>query len=306
MKIAIAGIGGVGGYFGGLLARKYSGTDIEVCFIARGENEKQIRERGLELQTVNGNFTARPKLVTSIPSEAGKVDLLICCTKGYGLEEIISACLPCVSHNTVVLPLLNGVDARSRIEKILPPCELWDGCVYLVSRLAAPGVIRETGNIRKLFFGSNDGSEEKLRKTENIFREAGIEAEWSKQIRETTWEKFLFISPIATLTSFTDSTIGAVFANARSEEFLRQLVAEVKSVADAEGVVLPPGTTEANLERIRSLPFESTTSMHSDFRRGGKTELESLTGFVVREARRFRIPVPVYEMMYEKLKTRRA
>lgn len=297
MKIAITGIGGVGGYFGGLLAKHYSGSDIEIFFIARGENEKVVHEQGLKMQTSQGEFVVHPKLVTSDPAKIGAVDYLICCTKGYDLEEAVLHCKPCIRNETILLPLLNGVNAKEKIKKIYPDNEVWDGCVYLVSRLAEPGLIKETGNIRKLYFGSDEGDQDQLQSFEKIFCDAGIDATWSKNILETTWEKFLFISPIATVTSYLDKTIGEVFGDENGEKLLQQLLAEIKSVADAKGIVLPDDTMNKNIDKMRSLPAGTTSSMHSDFRKGGRTELGSLTGYVIQSAHTFGVSVPTYEMM---------
>lgn len=301
MKIAITGIGGVGGFFGGLLAKYYSSGPTEIFFIARGKNEKAIREKGLRMQTMNGEFTVHPALVTSDPGVIGKADLLICCTKGYDLVEAIQHCNPCITKKTIILPLLNGVDARQRIEMIYPDNEVWDGCVYLVSRLTEPGFVKETGNTRKLFFGSENGRTDMLKAVERIFIDAGIEATWPRNIEETIWEKFLFISPIATLTSYLDKTIAEIFADERSEKLLQHLVAEIKEVAAAKGIRLPENTTAKNIEKMRSLPAGTTSSMHSDFRKGGMTEVESLTGYVVSLAKAFYVPAPVYQQAYEHL-----
>ena len=302
MKIAIAGIGGVGGFFGGLLAKHYTAGSTEIFFIARGENEKTIREKGLRMQTMNGEFTVHPALVTSDPGKAGKADLLICCIKGYDLEEAIQQCYPCITKKTIILPLLNGVDARQHIEKIYPDNEVWDGCVYLVSRVTEPGLVKETGNIRKLFFGSENGRTDMLEAAEKIFLDAGIEATWSRNIEETIWEKFLFISPIATLTSYLDKTIAEVFADPKSEKLLQQLLSEINEVAVKKGIVLPENTTAKNIDKMRSLPAGTTSSMHSDFRKGGRTEVESLTGYVVRLAQTMAVSAPVYFKMFEKLR----
>ncbi len=303
MKIAVTGIGGVGGFFGGLLAKYYDGSSTEIFFIARGENAQVIQERGLQMQTMNGNFTVHPKKVTSDPSQIGTVDILLCCTKGYDLEDAIVQCLPCINNKTILLPLLNGVDAKERIAKIYPENEIWDGCVYLVSRLEKPGVVKETGNIRKLFFGSENGQPERLEAIEKIFLDAGIDATWSENIEETIWEKFLFISPIATLTSYLDKTIAKIFSDGESEKLLQQLLGEIKGVADAKGILLPENTTRNNIDKMRSLPAGTTSSMHSDFIKGGRTELESLTGHVVRLAESLGVSTPVYIKMFEKLRS---
>ena len=65
MKIAIMGIGGVGGYYGGLLARRYGGdTDVEIVFIARGDHLKAIQAHGLRVESAaQENFTDRKSVV---------------------------------------------------------------------------------------------------------------------------------------------------------------------------------------------------------------------------------------------------
>ncbi|MFD2247255.1 ketopantoate reductase family protein [Pontibacter ruber] len=305
IKIAIAGIGGVGGYFGGLLARHFqNSTEVEVYFIARGAHEKVIRQHGMKVETTKGAFTAVPKLVTSDPNEIGVVDFLICCTKSYHLEESITQLKSCINKATVILPLLNGVDSTERIKAVYPENEVWEGCVYVVSRLAEPGLVKETGNIGLLYFGSTDGSAQKLALAERLFTRGGIQAVLSDNIEQTIWEKFLFISTIATLTSYLDACMGAILANKEYQDLLHLLLAEIKSVADARGINLPQNSIQATLDKMSSLPYDTTSSMHSDFQKGKATELESLTGYVVRLGEQLQVPTPTYKTLYAALQTR--
>jgi 2-dehydropantoate 2-reductase len=304
MNVIVAGIGGVGGFFGGLLARHYHNSESKIFFVARrGAHENAIRAEGLKLETSTGNFIVHPAGISSNPADAGAADLILFCTKSYDLEETAMACKPIVKSKTVLLPLLNGVDAAERLEKIFPENEVWNGCVYLVSRLVSPGLVRETGNIRKLFFGSESGTEATLLYAEKLFRDAGIDATWSKNILETTWEKFLFISPMASLTSYLDKSIRAVFSDDESNKVLEKLLQEIKAVADSKKIMVPESVTQQNIDKLKSLTPDATTSMHSDFKKGGRNELESLTGYVVREAQRLNVSVPTYNMIYERLKS---
>src|SRR5689334_22297851 len=101
IKIAIAGIGGVGGYFGGLLAQHFHHSNkTGIYFIARGENEKAIQQHGLQVETVAGNFIAHPVLATHDCSQIAPVDYLVICTKGYGLENMLTQIKPCVNKGT--------------------------------------------------------------------------------------------------------------------------------------------------------------------------------------------------------------
>jgi 2-dehydropantoate 2-reductase len=305
IKIAIAGIGGVGGYFGGLLSGQYANSrEVEIYFISRGENEVAIKSNGLQLLTTHGNFTVHPKLVTSNPSEIGEVDYLLCCTKAYHLQDNIQQCTPCIGNNTSILPLQNGVDSAEKIKTMLPLSDVWLGCVYLVASLTTPGVITETGKIAKLYFGSPKIETDKHRKLLELLTGAGIDATLSKDIEATTWEKFIFISALATMTSYADKTIGAVMADENNREMLKQLLHEFKPVADAKGVHLPADIVETTLAKISGMPYANTSSMHRDFMKGGLTEVDSLTGYVIEKAKQFNIAVPLYEELYAALKSR--
>ena len=79
-KILIAGIGGVGGFFGGKLADHYTGTDTEIYFLSRGENLTEILRHGLKVYYENQHFVAHPRKISSNAADFGIVDLLICCT----------------------------------------------------------------------------------------------------------------------------------------------------------------------------------------------------------------------------------
>ncbi|HWY97894.1 MAG TPA: 2-dehydropantoate 2-reductase [Bacteroidia bacterium] len=304
-KIAIAGIGGVGGYLGGMLAKHFeSSTDVEIYFIARGENEKAIKQNGLRVETTKGNFVTHPKLTTSNPNETGIVNFLIYCTKSYDLEESIEQFKPCINKDTVILPLLNGVDSSERIKTILPENEVWDGCIYIVSQLSEPGLIKETGNINTLFFGSANGTEAKLKKLESIFKESGISATLSGNIQQEIWKKFIFLSPIATLTSYLDANFGVILSSEEHKKTLWSLLHEIKAVADAKKISLPDDIIQKTMGTMLGLQKETTTSMHRNFQKGKKTELESLAGYVVRLGKQLNTATPTYEMIYEKLKNR--
>src|ERR1044071_3097799 len=125
-RIAILGLGGVGGYIGGKLAAHFSNSnDVEIVFIARGAHAEEIRLHGLRLITSQGEQIVHPSMITAKPEEAGIFDLVICSVKSYDLETSISAVNPCVGEHTVILPLLNGVDAAPRIRAMIPTAEVW-------------------------------------------------------------------------------------------------------------------------------------------------------------------------------------
>lgn len=300
-NIVILGLGAVGGYYGGKLASYYL-KENRIIFFARGENEKAIRMNGLKLISDEEEQIIHPSILTNNAADVGPVDLIIICVKSFDLEKSLESIKPCIDNKTIILPLLNGIDAPERIKIIIPETEVWDGCVYLVSRLIAPGVVKVSGAINHLYFGSRNASKEKLKQVENIFTSANIKATLSENITETVWEKFLFISPLATATSYFNISVGSILKNNENKEILLKLISELKNVAAANDIILPQDIIEKTINKITSLPFETTTSMHSDFQKGNKTEVDSLTGYVTRLGRKLNIATPMYDTLLNALK----
>lgn len=305
-RILIAGIGGVGGYFGGLLCRYYAGSDdVAINFLARGNHLKAIQTQGLKIVKGDESFITRPHLASEDPEDLGAMDYIILCTKSYDLEDTVRSLRPCLQKDTIILPLLNGVDSRDRIVKLLPDHTILEGCVYIVSRLAEDGLIVNSGNVEKLFFGLEGLRDPGLATLEQLLQQAHIDATLSLHISQTIWEKFIFISPTATATSYFDQSIGAIVADAEHFAAVRHLVAEVIQLARAKHISLPGDIAESTIRRMETLSYETTSSMHSDFRNKKRhTELDSLTGYVVKEAHRLHIPVPVFDRLYQGLKNR--
>ena len=303
-KIVIAGIGGVGGYFGGLLAKKYEKSDaVEICYLARGEHLRKIRENGLKVIHGPTEFIAKPAIATENAIEIGIADYILICTKSYDLDGTIEQLKPCINENTILIPLLNGVESVKRINRILPGTTVLDGCVYIVSSVKEAGVIENSGINQKLFFGPGKANNDRLQWLAKIMQDAGIEAILSDSISTIIWEKFIFIASIATATSYFNCSIGKLLEE--NEETLVQLIEEVKLIAVAKGISFNPGITSNIVNYNKLLPYESTSSMHRDFRNlKPKTEIESLTGYVVRAGEEFNIETPTFIKAYNSLKER--
>lgn len=308
IRIAILGIGGVGGYFGGLLANKYSDSDeIEIIFIARGKSQEVIRKKGLKLITNKDEKIIVPHLVSNDPDEIGKLDLLICTTKGYDLENSLIPYKNCIDQDTYILPLLNGIDASDKIRKVFPKANILEGCVYIIARLIEPGVVKATGG-HSFHFGSTSAiSKDKLEKFQKIFTDADINSHLHDDIEKKIWEKYIFISCLASLTSYLDLPIGAIMQDPKHKQTMVDLLKEVKAIADAKKIIFQDRIIPDLIAHMEALDFEATSSMHSDFKKGGKTEYESLTEYVVKLGGSLGVSTPEFDKILvglkEKMKT---
>lgn len=303
IRIAFSGIGGVGGYYRGMLAHFYKeSTDIQIYFISRGKNLEVIQTQGLSIQTPQKEIIVHPALVTDKPEITGTVDYLFCTTKSYDLEENLRQLKPVIGPETVIIPLLNGADITERIRQLLPGQTVWYGCVYIGARLSSPGHITQFTERNRLWFGNPAGDHERQQQLLKILTDAGIAAVNPKDIIERIWKKFFLISVGATLTSYYNQSIGEILEFHRTDFY--RLGAELKTIATAKGIFLPEDTVERVIEDQFKMPYDSTTSMHTDLKNGNRTELETLTGYVVRCGKEFHIPTPTYEKMYSHLKLR--
>jgi 2-dehydropantoate 2-reductase len=301
-KIAIVGLGGVGGYYGGLLAERYSkSSEVEIYFYVRGEHMRAIQRDGIRVITDEIETIGLPMLASDDANEIGLMDYIIVATKSYDLESVIQDILPMIGPETILLPLLNGVDNTTRIEKLLPNNQVWSGCSYIVARRTAPGVITTSGKLHLLNFGYKNQLNDRLLNFEKILTDAGIDAKLCEDIHNEIWKKFCFISVTASLTCYFNVSFAELLDTQQYKYLFVKLIEELVQVARAEGANQDLSMVDRAFHRIGSIPRGQTTSMHSDMQAGRKMELHTLTGVVVDLANKHGISVPNYERVYEAL-----
>ena len=207
MKIVIMGTGGVGGYFGGLLA--YSGQDV--TFIARGEHLRAIRQHGLRVESSHGDFTVAPAKATDDPRTVGPVDLVLVCVKGWDTAAAAQLIKPMVGPDTAVISLQNGVLNEEILSEALGPEPILGGTCYISCEIAAPGLIRHKSQMRRVIFGELNGQiTPRAERILAAFEKSGATAELTTDSRKAQWTKFLFICAASGVSAVTRSSLGPV------------------------------------------------------------------------------------------------
>ncbi|MEI7636897.1 MAG: 2-dehydropantoate 2-reductase [Syntrophus sp. (in: bacteria)] len=302
MRIAVIGIGGVGGSFGGKLASRYVSTpDHEVVFIVRGEHLKAIKRKGMTLITPAGESLVRPSLATDNPAGAGAFDLVLFAVKSYGLEQAARMVIDNIKDDTVIIPLLNGVDITERLQRVLPRGICLYGTVYVSAFIEAPGVIRQVSPASRLIFGPDGGSSERFRPIDALFQEAGIVSELTPSSQLALWTKFIFICPAAGVTSLLQKPFGEVMDDSEARDLLFGLIGEVEQIARARGIDLPGDIVPATLAKVKQFPYETKTSMQLDYEKGRETEIDIFTGYIVRTGQELGIKTPLHDRVYKTL-----
>jgi 2-dehydropantoate 2-reductase len=289
MKIAIMGTGGVGGYYGGLLAQ----AGHEVIFIARGVHLAAICNQGLQVKSVFGDFRISPAQATDKPSEVGSVELVVFATKTYHTDDAAQLIKPMVGRDTVVISFQNGVDAAESI----------GGATWLSAAIESPGVIGQYSQFRRIVLGEFDGSvTPRAQALREVFQSTGAAVELVQNIEQILWTKFVFISAISALGSLTRVTMGEYRGVREARTVLTEALHEVVAVAQAKGVPLNPDVVTNTLKFIDESAATIKPSMQRDIEAGRMSELESMIGIVVRLGTKISVPTPVMGLAYAVLK----
>ncbi len=298
MKIMIMGSGGVGAYYGGLLAKQGN----EVTFIARGAHLQALRTNGLQVKSVHGDFTIQPVRATDKPAEAGAVDLILFCVKTYSTDEAAALIRPVVGPGTAVISLQNGVDAAERIGKVIGSEHVLGGVTQISSAIEAPGVVKQVSQFRRIIFGEMDGRiSERVRAIESVLKEAGIAVEVSMDIQKALWTKLVFIAAASSLGSLTRLPIGDWREVPQTRALAIALMQEVEAVARAQGVNLDADVVQKSLDFIDNASPTIKASMQLDVGAGRPSEIEAMIGVIGRKGRELGIATPIADFVYASL-----
>lgn len=302
-RIAIAGIGGIGGYIGGKLAHQYQNSkEVEIVFISRGENQQAIDQHGLTLISGDQTYVCIPSINSNDPAIIGQIDALVICTKSYSTKSILRDYARCLRPNALVITTQNTVNGRETIAELLPNgITLLEGCIFIASNIQQPGIIRHKPGITKLFFGTNNQASKIGEDFEKIFQQAGIETTFTQNIQEILWKKFLFVSPIAIVSALSQQTFSQILEN---ESLLNQfilLTTELLQLAQAKQIPMEENAMNNNVELLRKFNPTVKSSFQLDLAKGHLSEIDSLLTYVINEAKSHSINLPHYEKALEEL-----
>jgi 2-dehydropantoate 2-reductase len=313
MKIAIIGVGAIGGYVGTRLAL----AGEEVTFIARGPTLEVLRSRGIRLINADGREeVVAPVKVTDNYSAAGTQDLVILAMKAHQVEATVREIPKLLGPATVVVPMQNGIPywyfhayqgdlAGTRVTSVDPngtiydgiPCDRVIGCVvYPAAELIAPGVIKHVeGN--RFPVGEPDGSSsERVKSISQCFGRAGMQAPVLADIRAEIWLKLwgnLTFNPISALSR---ATLAGICQYPPSRAIAAAMMGEAQTVANKLGVTfrVPLEKRIAGAERVG----HHKTSMLQDVEAARTLEIDALLGSVVELARLTDTPTPHIDTVF--------
>ena len=300
MRVAVIGAGGIGGLYGGLLAR----AGHEVSFLARGAHLRAMQQRGLEVQSVEfGRFVVQARSSDN-PLDLGQADLVLFAVKTYDLDPAAQAAKQVLAPEGHLLTFQNGLEAPDQVAQVVGEERVLIGTTGLETTILEPGVIGHLSNVHYVLVAALNGPPTAAAEAVvDTLRGAGIKADAAQDGRRALWEKAWVLLPMATITSVCRSSIGPIRDLPETHRLIDALLDEVTAVARAYGYDLPEARERAR-SVIESWPASGKASMARDFERGNRTELEAITGALVRLADAKGVDVPVARTAYALLKLR--
>ncbi|MCX5744497.1 MAG: 2-dehydropantoate 2-reductase [Proteobacteria bacterium] len=298
-RFAVIGIGGAGGYFGGRLVE--AGHDV--AFIARGAHLAAIRASGLRIDSISGDFIARPTRATDDPAEVGVVDYVILGVKAWQVPEAVRGIAALVGPSTTVLPLQNGVEAATQIAHELGAGHALGGIAKIISFVEGPGHIKHVGAAPTVELGELDAtrSERVVALQAAFARAKGVTAVIPADIQVAMWAKFLFITAWSGVGAVTRAPLGVIRGVPETRQLLEAAMQEIAQVARGNAVQLPSEVVATTMAFVDSLPAHGTTSMQRDLADGKPSELACLCGAVTRLGLACGVPTPTNAALYQAL-----
>jgi len=307
-SVCVYGIGGVGGYFGGRIAHDISKDNraIEVYFIGRGEHLKAVQQHGLNLITEKKEFLCYPNIATENIRHLPTPDLYLLCVKEYDLDNAVISISKNISADTIVLPLLNGVDIYERIRINLQKAVVLPACVYVSSSIEKPGTIRQKGAEGHIIFGKdprylNYNYEHII----EVFTGMGIINTWYDNSYPAIWKKFIFIVALSLMTAYLGKTIGEILSDDKLKRMTENIMKEVILIGKAKNIDFEPDIVKKTIQKAQKFPYETKTSFQRDYEKG-KTRHEGdiFGGTLIRLAKEDNISIPTITEVYGELMAR--
>ena len=297
MKILVVGIGGVGGFISSMLTHKYN----DVTLVARGNRYLSIKDQGLIMHSdLHGEMISFPNVVRD-PKEAGLQDYIFICVKNYSLLEVLEQIEPCLKEDTIVIPVLNGVDHGEVCENHLSKGKVVDSLIYITSFFNKDYSITQQGSLAYLYVGGEE--EEANKKVSELLNKADIECRLTDDIEKELWRKYLVNCAFNTLTAYYGCPIGEIRNDPKRNNEYRMLLEECFSVAKGKGVHLDHSIVDRLYQSFdQELPGDITSSLARDIEAHHQNEMETFVGYVDREARLLNIEVPTIHHFYQELK----
>ena len=290
MRIAVIGAGAMGAMFGA----RFADAGAEVLLFDRDDaHVAALRETGLAVATPDGERGYRLP-ATSDPAEIGAADMALVMVDGNATAAVAGMLAATLPPDAFVLTLQNGIGNVEALTAALGADRVLAGCTYNSGARLGPGRIAHT-NVGETTLGELDGrSTERLDAVATLFRTAGLPVTPSDNVMGHVWMKFVLnvaLNPVAAVTGLRP---GEITRTPAALALVHHLLDETLAVVAAKGITLSEADPRGHVVDHARTRY-NRPSMLQHVEAGGRTEIDSLNGALVREGAALGIPCPYNE-----------
>lgn len=305
-NVVVIGLGGVGGYFG-FKINQFNEKDngLNITFTARNQTYDIVSKNGLTLlSSEHPESITRPNKIIQSISEIKKPDLVLICVKEYDLENVCNQLKSVLSPETILLPLMNGVDIYDRVRKIITTNTILPACVYVASHIKEKGIVEHKGKAGKLIFGKDPAHTDKnVDWINELMKDSGIDFDFKENSFPDIWTKFIFVASFGLVTAKYNSSIGTVCTDETQKQEATEIMTEVQAIADKKAIGLPNDIIEKTFEKAATFPPDTPTSLQLDINVNKQNnELELFAGAIIRYGKELGTETSFTEKIYSEIK----
>lgn len=295
-KIAIIGVGAVGGYYGAKLAK--AGNDVH--FLLRSDYD-HVAAHGFKILSPLGDFELNPVNAHRTPETIGACDLVIIAIKATANEILPGVLRPLLYESTALLTLQNGLGNEEFLAENFGVERVLGGKCFVCLNRIAPGTIRHIGHGIISIGEFGRPAQERTRDLANRLRASGVSCQLSDDIAEVLWRKLVWNIPFNGLAIAAGGIdVAQILANPELLERTRVLMREVIAIARASGVLIEDEYVDFQIERTGPMGDYKPSSL-LDWQNGYEVEVEPIWGEPLRRARQFGVDSPELERLYAEL-----
>lgn len=294
-RVGVMGAGAVGGFFGARLA----GAGVPVTLVARPVHVDAVRADGLVVDGPDGTLTYRVDAATE-PEALRDADIVLVCVKSTDTRAAAASLRSVLQPDALVLSLQNGYDNAWAIAETVPNAVV-PAAIYVSVEMAGAGRIRHNGGgtivAGRPLGAAGDAAPARLAWIAGAFERAGVAWRTSDDIRVDLWTKLTTNCAYNAVSAITQRRYGPLAADAGAREIMRLVVDESAAIASAEGVPVTRATLETAVRTIAEVMPGALSSTAQDVRRGKRTEIDELNGFLVRRGQALGIATPTNRLL---------
>ena len=292
MRIAVLGAGAMGSLYGGYLSRKH---DVILVDVNQAVVDA-INANGVTIHEPDGSVTVCHPLGAVSTAGMAPVDLIIVFVKAMFSESALSNNRGLIGPDTCIMTLQNGSGHEDTLTKFVDRAHVVIGTTQHNSAVVGPGEIRHGGS-GITHVGCIEGDVSRLQYIADAFCESGLEADCSADVQKLIWGKMFTNVSASVLTGVLQVPLGFIASDANAWALCETLVREAVAVAAGEGLEFDAEEKVAEVRRVCENSPAGITSICADLSKGRRTEVDTISGSVVRASRRNGVPAPTHAAM---------